>query len=669
MPFYAPSIFALGIVSRQQGRYAEAESLLAEALASFQKARETLNVAATLDELGRLHLASGQVPQAVSVLLESLKIKERLGSRYGIAATLALLGSADEQQGQLDAAQAVFARAVEELEAAGSQVADATQVGALQGSLPRLYAQYARVLVRQGRPEAALLTVERGRAQGLLRQVTTDPARFMAALPPQERERLRRGAQEARAASRLLQAIQEQPEPLAPAEYTDYRQQLEDAISRSRAAEFGYKLLRDTLTSHSPTLARQTLPRLTHGQLQALARRTPDTLYLVWAVVDEANTLLFAMSHAAGVRPVLLPVGHRKLVALVGAWREALAALAETRVDKRAEAFALVNTEVERSTEISRALLSAPELAELLTRDFQRLVIAPDDALLEIPFAALIGPDGERLIKRYAVSAAISLSLLARRRRARKPKGSLLCVADPLRTAVSVSGTRLPEDKVEKKADWTVLRPEEPEVALRRSKSELEAAREEGIRIAALFPQSKMLVGPDADEATVRHLMPSYALLHFATHGVLNARSGLRSALVLAPKQETLGMLEARDIMDLRLCAELAVLSACDSGLGQRIVGEGVLGFAWAFYAAGCASVVTSLWQVRDRSTAQMMEQFYTSLAAGQPKDVALQRAMIGTMGMERYNHPYYWATFQLIGDATPVSIQTSIQSTCIQST
>jgi CHAT domain-containing protein len=142
--------------------------------------------------------------------------------------------------------------------------------------------------------------------------------------------------------------------------------------------------------------------------------------------------------------------------------------------------------------------------------------------------------------------------------------------------------------------------------------------------------------------------------VHFATHGLLDARSPLDSALVMAAPERAQsaddGLLRAWEVRDrLHLDADLVALSACDSGLGREATAEGLIGLARAFQHAGARSVLASLWAISDRSTARFMESFYTRLRAGDARDRALQEAQVASR--REGAHPYHWAAFQLSGD------------------
>jgi CHAT domain-containing protein len=176
--------------------------------------------------------------------------------------------------------------------------------------------------------------------------------------------------------------------------------------------------------------------------------------------------------------------------------------------------------------------------------------------------------------------------------------------------------------------------------------------------IAALYPHARAFLGAEATEEQVKALAPRARLLHFACHGILDRRFPLNSALALslpdhpAPGRDN-GLLQAWEIFDsLRLDADLVTLSACDSGLGQEIGSEGMMGLSRAFQYAGARSVLASLWSVADDSTADLMRRFYGYLRRGESKDEALRKAQVDLIhGPEATSHPYHWAAFELTGD------------------
>jgi CHAT domain-containing protein len=185
----------------------------------------------------------------------------------------------------------------------------------------------------------------------------------------------------------------------------------------------------------------------------------------------------------------------------------------------------------------------------------------------------------------------------------------------------------------------------------------LPQTRIEADGIAALVPSDRrtVLLGADAREGTVSapDFLGRFRLLHFATHGLVDERRPERSSLALSfpadPSED--GYLQAAEIYRLRLQADLVTLSACETGLGRMVRGEGVLGLPRAFFFAGTPRVIVSLWSVSDRSTADLMVGLYRQLLQeGAAPAVALGRAKRTLREGVEFAHPFYWAPFVLMG-------------------
>ena len=140
-----------------------------------------------------------------------------------------------------------------------------------------------------------------------------------------------------------------------------------------------------------------------------------------------------------------------------------------------------------------------------------------------------------------------------------------------------------------------------------------------------------------------------FRYLHIASHGTFNADSPLTSALLLAKDAENDGTLTVGELYSMRLNADLVTLSACETGLGKIANGDDVVGLTRGFLYAGSRSIVASLWKVDDEATAYLMTRFYGALK-GTSKREALRLAQLETR--KKYPHPYYWAAFQLTGEA-----------------
>jgi CHAT domain len=175
---------------------------------------------------------------------------------------------------------------------------------------------------------------------------------------------------------------------------------------------------------------------------------------------------------------------------------------------------------------------------------------------------------------------------------------------------------------------------------------QLPGAELEAKAIAGLFG-AEAVTGPRATKAAVLGRAPNSRIIHLATHGLLNSKEEQMSSIVLAPQGTDSGFLPAREIGNLELGTELAVLSACNTGQG-KVSGDGVVSVARSFVEAGVPSLVVSLWSIPDAPTSAFMVDFYKDLKNGRDKAQSLRDAMLSTMA--RYPEPSAWAAFILIG-------------------
>lgn len=267
------------------------------------------------------------------------------------------------------------------------------------------------------------------------------------------------------------------------------------------------------------------------------------------------------------------------------------------------------------------------------------LCIIPDGDLWELPFQALLTPLNKFLVEDHSISYAPSLVVLRdmrmRRRSAQMPS-TLLAIGNPTIVPESVPPGA---------------------IALGGSFQPLPSGEAEVRDIARLFGTSRstVLIGRRATEDSFKTSAARARVLHFATHGVLNNASPLYSYLMLAqtnsPGAED-GILEAWELMQMNLKADLAVLSACETGRGRIRPGEGVIGLSWALFVAGVPTTVVSQWKVESGSTALLMRTFYQYWRDGQSPASSLQAAARQLLGNNRYSHPFFWAPFVAVGNA-----------------
>ncbi|MEG4231636.1 tetratricopeptide repeat protein [Microcoleus sp. Pol11C3] len=268
-------------------------------------------------------------------------------------------------------------------------------------------------------------------------------------------------------------------------------------------------------------------------------------------------------------------------------------------------------------------------IADLLPADPKaQIVLIPHKSLFLVPFVALQDPRGQYLIEKHTILTAPAIQILQLTRQSRQKNRQLsiqtnLVVGNPIMPLIGNPPQQLPA---------------------------LPGSEKEAITIAQLL-NTQAITGSQATKAAITQQMLKARIIHIASHGLLNEvkRRDLPGAIALAPSGNDDGLLTSSEILDLKLNAELVVLSACNTGRG-KITGDGVLGLSRALISAGVPSIIVSLWLVSDEPTAELMAEFYRQLQLNPNKAQALRQAMLTTMKM--HPNPQDWAAFTLIGEA-----------------
>jgi CHAT domain-containing protein len=312
----------------------------------------------------------------------------------------------------------------------------------------------------------------------------------------------------------------------------------------------------------------------------------------------------------------------------------------------------------------------------------KRLVVEPDEALQLIPFAALPVPGAETsLISDHEIVYFPSASVLTLQRRE-------LANREPAAHAVAVLANPVFQPDDQRVTDARKKRPEKETIAQQTQSSHLDSAlparsgkardlksalrdvgmdqlrnlpysNQEAVAIVNVAPKGEVLskLGFDANRAAALNPeLSNYRIIHFATHGILDLEHPELSAIVLslvdkngAPQD---GYLFLNDIYNLNLPAELVVLSACQTGIGKQVKGEGLIALTRGFMYAGAARLVASLWKVDDAATAALMKEFYKQMFVnGKKPAAALQAAQLYLRSTRRWNSPVYWAGFFIQGE------------------
>ena len=587
-----------GTALARMGRLEAARASYEAALAVFQRAGQPENRAHTLANLGWLHEARGDPEAAVAAGEQALRLFRETGDRYAEAYTLLGLARAERRRGNRTAARSRAEESIDLVESLRSEAPIQALRTSLLASRQDHYEFAIDLLMEMKLGARSWETAERARTRSLL-------------------ESLGGGA-----------AIEEDLRPLV-----------------LKPGELG-----------GHTRAGAATRPLSLREAQRLLDR--DTLLLQYSLGEERSFLWIVGPDSLSAHA--LP-GRRRIEDLT---RRAHSLL--PRSHKRS-----VRQQARLITEALSGAVLGPAARELGKK---RLLIAADGALHSIPFGALpvLCADGRRrpLLAEHEIVYLPSISVLARLRRERtgrlppSPSRLVAVIADPVFESSDPRVTGRP-------APAAVALAALPAAGdLERSASDLGMkgfvrllqSRREAEAILSLVPPGESLRALDFEarrETVLSGRLRPYRIVHFATHGLLNAEHPGLSGLVLSQVDERGrprdGFLRVHEIRGLDLSADLVVLSACRTGLGREIRGEGLLGLPQAFLQAGAARVVVSLWNVNDAATSELMSRFYRALlrqrlSPGQ----ALRDAQLSLLREDRWEAPYYWAGFTLHGDWAP---------------
>lgn len=577
---------------------------------------------------GRALTLAGRAGEALPILQETLERQRALHNRAGEAGALHALAVAERSLGRLEEARAHAEAAIAKVEELRTGFVSPELRSAFLATQRRVYALLIDLLMDRhaansagGWDQAALAMSEQARARTLLDALYAGGEHGGSAIPAElleRRQSLRRrlsakADQQAKQTSRTEALTKEIEALLTELDRVD----AEIGRADPRAAAF-----------------RQPQP-IELKDMTALL--DPGTVLLEYALGEEKSYLW--MVGAEGLRSFVLPP-QREIEELARRFHEEVSTVsAGAAQNEAAESLGkLLLGEV--WSEASRA---------------SRLVVVPDAALHYVPFVALRVPDSSRsfLLEHDEVvylPSATTLVLSRKRLDHRLPAARLAAVlADPV---FGADDPRLPAEKRS--------RPAEGEAG--KTWTRLPGSGREAEAIAGLVPSGQVwsAVGFEASrEAVLSGKLADFRVIHFATHGVADARnpemSGLVLSLVDASGHPREGFLSLSDVYEMDLHADLVVLSGCRTGFGKEVPGEGLMGFTRGFLYAGVPRVVASLWQVQDRATAELMGRFYRGMwAEGLTPSAALraaQRQMRNSQANPAYRGPYSWAGFVLQGD------------------
>ena len=618
------------------GEAAPALDALGRAVELFRALGNRRGLAAALHRVGEARLLSGGAEEAVAPLDEALALRRSFEDRAGQAETLTALAMADRRLGRLESAERRLDEALGLVESVRAAVVAPDLRASFLAAKARTFELSVSVRMEldrkepgRGHAEAALGASERARARSLLDLLQEARADPQGGTDPELERRAEDLGQ--RLAAKARRRIEMLAGAASAAEKEASARELFDLLAEDDrlAAEIRAK------NPRSAALAFETLDAAGIRRLL-----DPGTLLLEYALGEERSFLWAVTSE--GVASFDLP------------GRAAIETLARRVYEDLRTVGAGDPRELEAEAQARRdlgLLLLGPVADRLADR---RLVVVADGALQYVPFAALPLPGAadEPLLERHEIALLPSASALAIVRGApERPRASraAVLVADPVFGREDPRVQRVPGTSQPAPADAA-----RGGLALER----LPASRREAEAIAALVPGgASTLFDFAANRAAVLSgALSGFRIVHFATHGVIDAETPQLSGLVLSLVDERgrpeEGFLGLADLYGLKLSADLVVLSGCDTALGREMRGEGLVGLTRGFFHAGAPRVLASLWKVQDRPTAELMVRFYRALLSDRlPPAAALRQAQLGIRSERRTRDPFYWAAFVLEGD------------------
>ncbi len=655
----AETLDQLGILYSEQNQPQKALEYHEQALQLQRAAGNIRREALSLRNLGHVYTALGRTDEALDYLNQALAIFRRIGDLNSAAVTLEGRARAEQQRGNVAESRKNIEESLALIETVRAHSGSLQLRASYLASREKAYEFYVDLLMQQhakdpgkGHDAEALQASERGRARSLtemLNEAHVDILQGVSAdLAKRERE--------------IRQSLNAKAQRQIELTARKGNQHDIDLLNKEISElEDEHQQVQTAIRKNSPQYAALTQPQPL-GLKGIQQQLDPDTVLLEYSLGD-ARSYLWVVT-ADSLKTYELP--QRAEIEKVA--QQVSESLAARSVVKSLESPAQRKTRIaqedanfqQAANELSRMIL-APAATQLRAR---RLVIVADGALQYVPFAALSAASRRPLILDHELVNIPSVSAFAVQRQnlaQRQPAPKAVAViADPVFSIADPRFKAAPQvDQSAAQSSTRII-----EHTLGTGKGQLSIprlpfTRQEADRILAIAPAASSLKAVDfranRSIATSDELS-KYRYVHFATHGYLDtSRSGL-SAIVLSLVDETGkpqdGFLRTHDIYNLKLPAELVVLSACETGLGKDVQGEGLEGLMRAFMYAGARRVVVSLWNVNDRATAELMQRLYAGmLRSGKTPAAALRAAQIEMLRTAQWQSPYYWAAFVMQGE------------------
>jgi CHAT domain-containing protein/Tfp pilus assembly protein PilF len=630
---------------------------------SLELMREIKNnyyTATVLNHLGVTHRSLGEYDTALGYFKEALELRTVAGDQRGIATTLSDMARLERDRGNLLEARKRIEEALAQVELVRLNVTSPELRTVFFASVQQYREFYIDLLMRlyKEKPSAqleqdAFNASETGRARSLLQLLSEAGSKIRHGIDPSllEHKRVLAELIDEKAQSQMMLLSGKHTDAEAEAARTELSRltiELEELEGRIRASSPQFT----ALVKPVPLKLEEIQQKIVDRETLLLEYSLGEERSFVWAITPD-TIKSFELPKRAVIEPAARRVYELLTARTVNVPKETL--------QQRRQRLQLADAEYVKASAILSRMILGPAAAELKDK---RLLIVSDGVLQYIPFSGLPEPSGTRaLVVDHEVVMAPSASVVGLLRQEfgnRKPASKMVAVlADPVfsnddpRVAAARLGLPAP---FEKASPMYALRSGEPGLdGLRR----LRFSRQEADEIARLAGNNSKLEA--VDFAANRKLATSaelgqYRVVHFATHAIINNNhpglSGIVLSLVDEKGQPQNGFLRLYDLYNLKLSADLVVMSACQTALGKEIRGEGLVGLTRGFMYAGAPRVIASLWQIDDRASAEFMKRFYEAMLGQKLRPAAALRAAQISMSRDpRWGQPHYWAAFTIQGE------------------
>lgn len=661
------SLNSIGEIYAASGQLPQAVTHLEKALKLSEDLDYKDRIAYVSLSIGNIKYLEGDFSQALEFAERAIAIARQTSSRDALWKGLTLAGKAYHALNQKEKARAVLAEATDTVELLRSNVGGQELRSSYFATVQEPYEIYVDVLMQQHKQSPnenydvlALQVNERSIARSLLETLNEARADIRMGVDPMllDRERTLQQELNARAARQL------KTNPADP-EAATLKKEIDVLTAQ-------YQQTEAHIRQSSPRYAALTQPvPLTMQQMQT-GVLDADTALLEYSIGEARSYLWFvtSTSHESFELPkrAELEAHVRRTVDLLGDGKRWAT---DSEISSQYE---------EQSTRLSRMLFPLTLISKLKAK---RLLIVGGGALQYLPFGALRG-NRQPLVFDYEIvrlPSASTLAVLRREVAKRAPvPHSVAVIADPVfeetdervKTKQSAEIVNALEARQNQEPQTRASRALLQRATEFETRTEAGGAVRESLQIRRLpftrFEAENILVNVPAEqslkatdfranrETATSTELSKYRFIHFATHAILNSEhpelSGIVLSLVNEQGKPVDGFLRLHDIYNLNLPADLVVLSACQTGLGREIRGEGLVGLTRGFMYAGAPRVVASLWKVDDAATAELMKRFYSAMLKDNLRpSAALRRAKIEMWKQKRWQAPYYWAAFELQGE------------------